>query len=322
MGRYVGAHTPQAYDKLARKCDEYSRTGNSDQYMVSRQDQHRYVDSDYWYGGMFIQSAGTLHPSKYHRGLVELARNKGVVMVANHRVTEIRNEGQGKLIEAGQGKLRAREVVVATNGYTDELSPWHQRRLMPISSSLVASEVLGEERVTELLPRLCPVIDTKRVICLARPSPDRQRILFGGRGRFSPIGPVDSAQILHQQLQTMFPQLANIEVTHSWSGYMGFTFDFLPKIGTHDGIHYALGCNGGCGIVMMSWLGKQAAKRIMGNAEQPSAFEGIKFQSRPFYSGKPWFLPIVGNWWRFRDWVELSRANRNKTSSKSAQQVH
>ncbi|MGI9405934.1 MAG: FAD-dependent oxidoreductase, partial [Hyphomicrobiaceae bacterium] len=75
--------------------------------------------------------------------------------------------------------------------------------------------------------------------------------------------------------------------------------------GEHDGMHYAIGCNGGCGIVMMSWLGRQVGRKLAGTTNRGSAFEDQPFKTQPFYSGKPWFLPIVGNYYRFRDWMEL-----------------
>ena len=307
-GRFVGAHTPTAYAKLAAKMGEYNSDGENHLHMVSKTEQRDYVASDYWYGGMFIENGGTLHPSRYHEGLLKLCQESGITLISENRVIGIFNEGLVKRVETEKGTYTARDVVLATNGYTDALSPWHQKRLIPISSTIVASEELGEDRVNAMLPKHCPVIDTKRVICFARPSPDRKRILFGGRARFSPMGASESAVILHRQLVTMFPQMRDIKVTNAWSGYMAFTFDFLPKIGIHEGVHYAIGCNGGCGIVMMSWLGRQVARKILGTADSPSAFEGIPFKSRLFYGGKPWFLPVVGNWWRFRDWVELQRA--------------
>ena len=311
VGRFVGAHTPQAFDRLAAKMREYRGDGDHRFWMVDRAEQRDFVASDCWYGGMFVENAGTLHPSLYHRGLADLCRSAGVTLVSDTRVIAIHGSDGARRVETDTGaSFAAREVVIATNGYTDGLSPWHRRRLMPISSTLVASEELGEERVEALLPKGCPVIDTRRVVCLARPSPDRKRILFGGRARFSPLGPRESARVLHAQLVTMFPQLSDIRVTNAWSGYMAFTFDFMPKIGRHEGIHYTLGCNGGCGIVMMSWLGRKVAQKILGTATGPSAFEGLAYRSRPLYSGRPWFLPIVGNWWRFRDWVEISRARR------------
>jgi len=313
VGRFIGAHTPAAYDRLAAKMREYNSAGGNQFRMVGKAEQREYVASDYWYGGMFTESAGSLHPSRYHRGLQQLCERAGVRLISGNRVLGIVDEGDSKRLHTEIGDFRAREVVLATNGYTDALSPWHQQRLIPISSTIVASEEIGEERVNAMLPRHCPVIDTKRVICFARPTPDRKRILFGGRARFAPMGPAASAQILHQQLVTMFPQMSDIKVTNAWSGYMAFTFDFMPKIGIHQGIHYALGCNGGCGIVMMSWLGRQVARKILGTAAAPSAFEGLAFKPRPLYAGKPWFIPIIGNWWRLRDWLEITRARRSAT---------
>ena len=314
VGRFVGAHTPTAYEKLAEKMREYNSGGSNCFRMVSKGEQHQYVASDYWHGGMYVENAGTIHPSRYHRGLLELCLQAGVTIISQNRVLGIFSDSTEKRVETVNGTLLTREVVVATNGYTDALSPWHQKRLIPISSTLVASEELDEEKVAALLPKKCPVIDTKRVICLARPAPDGKRILFGGRGRFSPLPAGESAQILHRQLIEMFPQMHDVKVTNAWSGYMAFTFDFMPKIGVHDGIHYAVGCNGGCGIVMMSWLGTKVAHKILGADKPASALEGLEYKRQLFYSGKPWFLPVIGNWWRFRDWIDLQRvrlANEN-----------
>ena len=313
-GRFVGAHTPAAFRKLEGKTAEYNSDGRGLNVMVPREAQRDYVGSDYWFGGMFMRNAGTLHPSLYHAGLLRCCLEAGVQLLSDTPVQGILDEGERKRVMTARGSLEAREVVLGTNGYTDSVSPWHQRRLIPISSTIVATEELGKARVAAILPKLCPMIDTKRVICFARPTPDHKALLFGGRARFSPLGPTESAVILHGQLCEMFPDLHDVKVTHAWSGFMGFTFDFLPKIGIQNGVHYAIGCNGGCGIVMMSWLGRQAARKILGTANRTSAFEGLPFKTQPFYGGKPWFLPIVGNWWRFRDWLELRIASNARNS--------
>lgn len=310
VGRFVGAHTPAAYRKLESKLEGYNADGRGMYQMVPRRQQRDYVASDYWYGGMFMEDAGTIHPALYHKGLVDRCLEAGVRFMANTRALGVVNGDSEREVLIEGGVLRAREVVLAANGYTDQVSPWHQRRVIPISSTIVASENLGEDRVRELLPRLCPVIDTKRVICFARPTPDHKAILFGGRARFSPLGPVESAKILHGQLCAMFPGLADIKVNRAWAGMMAFTFDFLPKAGTHNGLHYAIGCNGGCGIVMMSWLGRHVARRILGTTNRVSAFESLPFKTQPLYSGTPWFIPIVGTWWRLRDWLEITHARR------------
>ena len=304
VGRFVGANTSKAYAKLAEKTAEYNSDGKERFRMVEQADQSEYVKSDFFKGGMLTLDAGSIHSSKYHAGLVRVCLNLGVRLVGNTRVTGIVASGAQKTIETSRGKLQAGEVMMGTGGYTDGLSTWHQRRIIPMSSTIIATQNLGRDRVRELLPAGMPVIDTKRVICFARPSPDGAHILFGGRARFTPISAERSVEILYDQMLEVFPELEGARVINSWSGFMAFTFDFLPKIGRHEDIHYAMACNGGSGIVMMSWLGKKAAGNILGLTEQKSAFEGLDFKTKPMYSGKPWFLPVVGNWYRFRDWLD------------------
>jgi glycine/D-amino acid oxidase-like deaminating enzyme len=101
----------------------------------------------------------------------------------------------------------------------------------------------------------------------------------------------------------VWPELSGIRITHAWTGNVAFTFDFLPHLGRHDGIHYALGCQGS-GVAMMSYLGHQAALKLAGGANTASAFDGLPFPTRPLYSGSPWFLPVVGWAYRMRDWLD------------------
>ena len=84
---------------------------------------------------------------------------------------------------------------------------------------------------------------------------------------------------------------------------MNIDLDALPHLGQKDGIHYAMGCNGS-GVVTMTWLGTQLGRKIARTQNRPSAFDREEFPTRPFYSGKPWFLPAVGEWYRFRDKVD------------------
>lgn len=315
IGRFVAANTPAAYEKLAAKMTEYNSDGRDRFEMVSREEQGRFVRSNFYHGGMFNDSAGSIHPAKYHAGLVRLCRDAGVRLIGQTRVESIVTDAAGKAAHTSRGVVQAREVMLGTGGYTDAVSPWHRRRIIPISSTMIATEQLGAERVKRLLPAACPVIDSKRVISFARPSPDGQCLLFGGRARFTPVGPEESVRILHGQMCEVFPELKDVKIENAWSGFMAFTFDFLPKVGVQDGLHYAIACNGGSGIVMMSWLGRKAAGNILGTANRRSAFEGLPFKTQPFYSGAPWFVPIVGSWYRFRDWLDLRQVRANRKTA-------
>jgi glycine/D-amino acid oxidase-like deaminating enzyme len=310
VGRFVAAHTPRALEKIDAKMAEYNRDGRARFSIVARDAQDAYVHSRYYYGGMYNDDAGLIHPTLYHKGIRHACERAGVRLISGCRVSGVETAGTPKTVVTEKGALRAGAVALATNGYTDSAVPWHRRRSVSISSTVIATEVLGHNRVLSLLPKLCTVIDAKRVINFARPSPDGQRILFGGRAKFAPVGARESASILHRNMITVFPELEDVRVTHAWSGLMGFTFDFLPKLGVHDGIHYAIGCNGGCGISLMSWLGQKMGERILDPASPKSAFEDIPFKTQPFYAGAPWFVPLIGRYWTFRDWLDMREIRR------------
>jgi glycine/D-amino acid oxidase-like deaminating enzyme len=126
------------------------------------------------------------------------------------------------------------------------------------------------------------------------------RILFGGRASFMDADAKRSAARLHGFLTGLLPDLAGVRITHGWKGNVAFALDYLPHLGQQDGVHYALGCNGS-GVVTMTHLGRCAARQILGSANQPSAFSRMPFPTMPFYSGRPWFLPLVGASYQLRD---------------------
>jgi glycine/D-amino acid oxidase-like deaminating enzyme len=147
------------------------------------------------------------------------------------------------------------------------------------------------------------IADTKRVLNYFRPSPDGERVLWGGRASFSSAAPLDAAPILFTTMTAVFPELRDVKITHAWNGNVAFTFDFLPHIGVEGGVHYAAGCQGS-GVAMASWLGHNAALKIAGAANEPFALDGLRFPTLPGYSGDPWFLPLVGGYYKLRDRID------------------
>jgi glycine/D-amino acid oxidase-like deaminating enzyme len=190
--------------------------------------------------------------------------------------------------------------VIATNGYTGAVTPALRRRIVPIASHIIATEPLAPDLAGSLIPKRRSISDTKRVLCYYRMSPDGARMVFGGRARFTPADPFLCARVLHGYMTERFPQLKGTRVTHSWTGNTAFTLDALPHMGEEGGLHYCLGCNGS-GVAMMTYLGTQTARKIARVANAPCAFDGPEFPDHPLYTGNPWFLPLVGGWYRMRD---------------------
>jgi glycine/D-amino acid oxidase-like deaminating enzyme len=186
--------------------------------------------------------------------------------------------------------------------------PWLARRLVPVASYIIATEQLGRGRVRQLFPNLRMIADTKRVLNYFRPSPDGERVLWGGRASFR-LGTtaLAAAPALYRAMTEVFPELRGVRITHAWTGNIAFTLDGLPHIGVQDGVHYAAGCQGS-GVAMASWLGHQVALKLAGAANAPFALDGRHFPALPLYNGRPWFLPVIGEWLRLRDRIDRAAA--------------
>jgi glycine/D-amino acid oxidase-like deaminating enzyme len=299
-GRFVGAWTPAHYAAQAKKVALLNDVAKSEAYMVPRERQREEMASDYYHGGMVVERSAQLHPALYYKGLLDRCRDRGIPVCAHAAVQRITERNGGWDVSTTRGTVQADEVVIATNGYTGDITPALKRRVVPLASHIIATEELPPDLAASLIPKQRTLSDTRRVLCYYRMSPDGKRMIFGGRARFTPVTPQQSAPILHRYMTDRFPQLQGSRVTHAWTGNVAFTLDALPHMGRQDGMHYLLGCNGS-GVAMMTYLGWQTARKIAGVANQPSAFDTEDFPTHPLYTGYPWFLPAIGSWYRLRD---------------------
>ncbi|MGZ2257534.1 NAD(P)/FAD-dependent oxidoreductase [Roseobacter sp. A03A-229] len=306
-GRYHAAHTPQHYEEIARNAACLARAEGITAHVIPKSDQRQELGSDSYYGGVVFPRHASINPAKYHRGLLSLATAGGVHVVGHCAVTGLTRDTGGFHLSTAKGAIRARDVVVATNGYTTSLTPWLQRRVIPIGSYMIATEPLPEALIDELFPTDRIASDTCKVVYYYRSSPDRRRVLFGGRVSASETDTMISGPRLFDDMCRIFPQLSESRITHSWMGRVAYTFDELAHTGVHDGVHYAMGyC--GSGVSMASYLGKRLGQKVLGLAEGATAFDGLQNPTRPFYTGNPWFLPATVAWYRRRDRVQTRRA--------------
>ena len=297
-GRVVCASLPAHFVTFRAKSQKMVRDGAR---LLDRADQRRAIGTDLYHGVMTIDRAGQLHPGCYVQGLVDLAMAEGAHLCSNRRVSAVEARAGGFRVTAGDAVIDCEKVFVATNGYSDSLRPWVRRRIIPAASYIIVTDELPSGLIDELLPEGRTAVDSRRLLSYFRPTPDRRRILFGGRAslRLRDAGLV--ARELADRLHAVFPQTKGIPVRYAWSGRIAFTFDLLPHLGERDGIVHALGCNGS-GVAMQSYLGHMAGRAIAG--KEKSAFWNLDFPTVPFYRETPWFLPAVTGWYRFRDGME------------------
>lgn len=309
-GRYHAAHTPQHYEELVRDAERLAREENIEAHAVSRREQLSELGSHSYFGGVVFAQHASLHPAKYHRGLLSSAIRAGAQVKGHCAVTNIERTEAGFSVSTDKGTVLARDVIVATNGYTTNVTPWLQRRVIPIGSNIIATEPLSVELVDRLFPTDRIASDTCKVVYYYRASPDRRRILFGGRVSARETDPATGGPKLYQTMCSIFPELRDFGITHSWSGTVAYSFDELAHIGVHNGVHYAMGyC--GSGVSMASYLGMRLGQKVLGLKEGKTAFDGLPYPTRPLYYGKPWFLPAAVTWYQWND-----RRQREKAAAK------
>jgi glycine/D-amino acid oxidase-like deaminating enzyme len=303
VGRFYAAHNAAAYRALARDLSEQPKWLMADAYLVPRARQHEEIGSDFYHGGAVLPQCAALHPAKLHRALLERALQAGTSIIEHCAVVDIQRENGRFRLLTSRGPTRAREVIVATNGYTGHLTPWLRRRVMPIGSYIIATEPLPPEVTRRLIPHNRVISDTRRLIFYYRLSEDGRRLLFGGRVAVRERDPSVTAPRLHHELTRIFPELSLTRITHSWVGFVAYTFDRLPHLGRQaDGIHYCMGyC--GTGIALASYLGTRVAQQLMGRPEGRTALDGLAFPGRFFYGGDPWLLSVALGYYKLRDRV-------------------
>lgn len=308
-GRFTALWTPKHRAGWESRIDDLNRLTGADARMVDREEMREEIGSDYYAGGVVIGHAGHLHPAQLYGGLLAAARRAGALAHGGVRVTAIARSAGGWRIETSRGAIQAGAVVIATNGYTGKLAGGLHRRIIPVTTHMIATEAMPAELARSIMPKNRAVSETRRVVNHYRLSPDGTRLLFGGRARFFPTGERVTAAILHKLMVQRFPQLADLRIANSWGGKVAVPFDYLPHIGEHEGIHYALGCNGS-GVVMMNWLGHGIARKILEKPDGPiNAFDGGPMPTHPLYHGTPWFLPVVGTYYQGRDWLDRRLAS-------------
>lgn len=303
-GRFHAAHSPRQYEKLARSLDRQPRGLEVPAHVVPRAEQHRELGTDAYHGGVVYEKHASLDPGRFHQGLLNRVLAAGATVVPHCPVTAIDRDGAGHRLATPRGVVQAREVVMATNGYTGTPTPWLRRRVIPIGSYIIATEALPAAVMDRVMPTDRIVSDSRKVVYYYRPSPDRTRILFGGRVTSGETDPRRSGALLRHDLVKLFPELSEVRVSHSWMGFVAYTFDSLAHAGSRDGLHYAMGyC--GSGVSMAGYLGTRTGQRILGRPEGRTALDAIAFPTRPLYTGRPWFLAASVAFYRWRDALGL-----------------
>lgn len=299
-GHFTAAFKPRDYGSLEREAEFLEHRFQHTTRLVAPNAVREELDSPLYHGGVVDDSSAGLHPAKYFDGIAGLASRAGASLHPYTAVTAIERVEGGFSVHTVRGKIRARDVLIATNGYTGDAFPEFKRRVIPMGSYVVVTERLDPAVARRVIPHDRMIIDTKHVLYYFRRTAD-DRLLFGGRASFAPTSIERSREILTRAIAKVYPELKGVRIEYAWKGNVAFTFDLLPHLGRHgNGMHYAMGfC--GHGVAMGSYLGARIGGMIASDEAPAPPFASIPFETRFFYRGNPWFLPFVGGWYRLLD---------------------
>jgi glycine/D-amino acid oxidase-like deaminating enzyme len=300
-GHVALAFKPSHFENMKKSVAWYKDRLGHTMNLVAPSEIQSEIGSTAFYGGMSDETSSGLHPAKYVFELARVVSQMGVPLCENTAVTKIQRNGTSFNVQTNQGLVKAKEVLVATNGYTDRLVPKLKPRIFPVGSYIIVTEPLSPELQDKLSPKRRMFYDTKNFLNYFRLTPDG-RMLFGGRNNLSTgLDLEESARRLQERMVEVYPDLSGVPITHSWTGRLGLTFDLMPHIGRIEGIHYALGY-GGHGVSIATYIGTEVGLLLAGQ-KTSSPFMEIAHPTRFFYRNQPWFLPFAATYYRILDWL-------------------
>jgi len=252
------AELEQSVEKQRRLLGLETSVMNPDQF------RERYFDCPTLHGGSTLKPTFGLHPLRYVRGLAAAAQRRGAGLHPASEVLEWGKDGATHVLKTSGGSLRARYVVLATNGFTPEhlLPSLHGRTLPIISAIAVTRPMSDDELAAHAWQTDCPAITSRDLLNYFRVLPDR-RFMWGGRGSSSgaPQGATKNFDNLIAGLHTTFPAWRDIDIEFRWHGLICMTRRMTPAIGRLDddpSVFFGFGYHGN-GVNTSTWSGKKIA---------------------------------------------------------------
>jgi len=307
-GKLKLATKPAHYDALARSAERLRSDGvDTDIELLDRaRVREEEIASERFAGGLVYKRSAQMHMGRFANGLAAAVERHGGKIFLQSTVERIERSGSGKpsTLHTTRGPLRAGQVLLANgtgrHGSYREFG-WLRRRMVPVGSFILATAPLGRERAQSLIARRRTCTTVANIHHYFRLTDD-DRLILGGRAHFgvsSPTSDARSAPLLREGMLGIFPQLADVEIDYCWGGVVDMTRARLPQAGERNGVWYSTGYSGH-GTQMSVHMGQIMARLISGEAV-PNPWGGRPWPAIPGHFGPPWFLPLVGAYYRAKD---------------------
>jgi glycine/D-amino acid oxidase-like deaminating enzyme len=301
-GKLKLASKPAHFAEIARNYEAINREVDADTEMLTAEDLREEIGSSAFHGAMLSKKSAMMHMGRFVVGIARAAVRHGATIFENTPVTGRRFTNGKHKLTTPNGSVVADNVLLATGAYTTGLFSYFRRRIVPVGSFLIATRPLSETEVAATMPGNRTCVTSLNIGNYFRLSPDN-RLIFGGRARFSATSDQrsddKSGEILKGSLTQIFPQLANVDIDYCWGGLVDMTKDRFPRAGFADGVWFAMGYSGH-GAQLSVQMGMTIADAILGRPDC-NPVSGLEWPAITGHFGKPWFLPIVGMYYKTLD---------------------
>jgi gamma-glutamylputrescine oxidase len=276
------------FDDLTEWKAEWDALGYTDTQILNKAELEERLGTTIYHGALREGGAGHFHPLNYCLGLAKAAMAAGAQIFENSAVLDV---DQGPIVTArtAQGKVSAKFLIIGCNAYIGRMVPELYGRIMPVTSYIIATEPLGENRAKSLIRDNDAVANTNFIVDYFRLTKDT-RLLFGGRASYSTLEPHNLGAYMRPRMLQVFPDLKDVKIDHAWGGYIAITSNRIPDCGRiGPNIYYAHGYSGQ-GVALAGMYGKLMAECVKGQSERFDLLARIKHLPFP---GGPIRTPLL-----------------------------
>lgn len=229
-------------------------------------------------GGIKYVNDASVHPMRLLNAIKEeLLKDQHFTLLENHEVFQIETVGDEKLVKTKKAYLHSSIVVLATNGYSPLIDPYFKDKIFP-----TRGQILATEAVPRFMEGPCYA---NFVLDYFRQLPTGEMVIGGFRQlqKDAEIGYSDETSELIQKaleefLRKHIPNVREAQITHRWTGIMGFSVDGQPMVGAlpTDSQTFFLGGFTAHGLGLAFHCGKCLSDSLFGR-EIPSFISAKRF---------------------------------------------
>lgn len=298
-GAAATALNPKQMTWFEEQAKVWARYGHPGMRLIDKAGLDEVVRSDRYVGAMVDPLGGHFHPLNYLLGEAVAFERLGGRIFEHSRVLRI-DEGRRPSVTTADGSVCADTLLLCGNAYLGDAVPELSRRIMPVSSQVVATEPLGA-LAAELLPANLCVEDANYILDYFRRTADG-RLLYGGGVVYGGHDPASVEAKIRPNLAKTFPQLRDIRFDYAWSGNFALTLSRMPQIGRLSSTVWYSHGDSGHGVTTTQLLGRLLAEGVAGQMERFDVFASLPHP--PFPGGRHFRVPLtmLGSlWYAMRD---------------------